>query len=249
MSKGMMGGAYSDGWGLYQNPYGITGVTDNNTGSSFSGGTEHIMFGNPFKPVNPNGPSRDNSLIAAEYYASMPKGLSDMERATWLVNNPIENFQPTSPGVAVEQPMTPQEIVDKYFYGHGTPNATLQDTPAYINEGYDPTANAQPDPNITTSNPTGNNDDLTFGGESSVPANGGTDPVGTNPQPENPVDTNPQPENPNVDKRPIDWGDADFTSNYDPRGRSTPFLDSYIRSKEQAAAPGPVSGMMSKYME
>jgi hypothetical protein len=27
MSKGMMGGGYSDSWGLYQNPYGITGVT------------------------------------------------------------------------------------------------------------------------------------------------------------------------------------------------------------------------------
>ena len=240
MSKGMMGGAYSDGWGLYQNPYGITGVTDNNTGSSFSGGTEHIMFGNPFKPVNPNGPSRDNSLIAAEYYASMPKGLSDMERATWLVNNPIENFQPTSPGVAVEQPMTPQEIVDKYFYGHGTPNATLQDTPAYINEGYDPTANAQPDPNITTSNPTGNNDDLTFGGEASVPANGG----GNTPAVE--------PPNPNVDERPVDWNGGerpDFASNYDPRGRSTPFLDSYIRSKQAAKQEGPVTGMMKEWME
>jgi hypothetical protein len=240
----MMGGGYSDSWGLYQNPYGITGVTDNNTGSSFSGGTEHIMFGNPFKPAPVNGPSPNNSMIAAQYQASIPQGLSDMERAIWMRNNPIENFQPNATTeetpTTPTQPMTPQEIIDKFFYGQGTPNATLQDTPAYINEGYDPTANAQPDPNITTSNPTGNNDDLTFGGESSVPANGG----GNAPAVE--------PPNPNVDERPIDWNGGespDFASNYDPRGRSTPFLDSYIRSKEQAAAPGPVSGMMSKYME
>jgi uncharacterized membrane protein YgcG len=236
---GMMGGAYSDSWGLDRNPYGITGVTDNNTGVGFSGGTEHIQFGNPFKPVNPNGPSRDNSQIAAEYYASMPEGLSDMEKATWLVNNPIENFVPSAPPVAPPRPMTAEEIAEKYFYGPGTSNATLQDTPAYINEGYDPTANAQPDPNITTSDPSGNGDGFTFGGGSSNQGEGsqGGGSQGGGSQ---------------GGGSAIDWtsgGDVDFSSNYDPRGRSTPFLDSYIRSKQAAEREGPVSGMMREYME
>ena len=189
-NKGMMDGAYQDSWGLYRNPYGVTGVRDNNTGVGFSGGTEHIMFGNPFKPAIPNLPSMNNSPASTE------------------------------------QRLTPQEIMDKFFYGHGTSNETLQDTPAYINEGYDPTVNAQPDPNITTTDPTGNGGGFTFGGGSS--------------------DGDPavNPENPNVDRVPID-----FSSNYDPRGHSTPFLDAYIRSKEAAKAEGPVTGMMKKYME
>jgi hypothetical protein len=245
-------GPVSAGWGMQHNDKGITGVTDNNTGSSFSGGTEHIQFGNPYKPVNPNGPSRDNSMIAAEYYASMPEGLSAMEQATWMNENPIENFVPNATAeetpTTPTQSMTPQEIVDKYFYGHGTPNETLQDTPAYINEGYDPTLNAQPDPNITTSDPSGNGDGFTFGGGSSNQGEGSQG-GGNNP----PID----PPNPNVDEwagefEQPNWnggGDADFSSNYDPRGRSTPFLDAYIRSKQAATQEGPVTGMMREYME
>ena len=57
-----------------------------------------------------------------------------------------------------------------------------------------------------------------------------------------PVPGNPTPETPTPER-------PDFTSNYDPRGQATPFLDAYIRSKEAAKAEGPVSGMMKKYME
>ena len=64
-----------------------------------------------------------------------------------------------------------------------------------------------------------------------------------------PVPGNPTPENPNVDETPIGGERPDFTSNYDPRGQATPFLDAYIRSKEAAKAEGPVTGMMKKYME
>jgi hypothetical protein len=65
------------------------------------------------------------------------------------------------------------------------------------------------------------------------------------PTPETTTPETTTPETPEVPvaERP------DFTSNYDPRGQATPFLDSYIRSKEAAKAEGPVTGMMKKYME
>ncbi len=57
---GGMFGAYAPSSGIAPNPYGITGVTDNNTGAGFHGSAENIQFGNPFQaapagyvPFNP----------------------------------------------------------------------------------------------------------------------------------------------------------------------------------------------------
>jgi hypothetical protein len=134
---GMMGPAYAPSSGITPNAYGVTGVTDNNTGAGFHGNPEHFAFGDPFKPV--------------------PAG-----------------YVPFNPEWGVDQ--NPE-----------TGNVGLPSSPP-------PSEGEQPPAGV--------------GGEA-----------------------------------------PDFTSNYDPRGQATPFLDAYIRSKEAAKAEGPVTGMMKKYME
>ena len=141
--NGMMGAAYAPSSGIAPNPYGVTGVTDPNTGVGFQGNPEHFAFGNPFKPA------------PAGYVPFNPEWGVDQDPATG------DFGLPSSPEGAVATPSEP-----------------------------------------------------------SAP--------------------------------PTDWNggeEPDFSSNYDPRSRNTPFLDAYIRSKESAKAEGPVTGMMKKYME
>ncbi len=139
---GGMFGAYAPSSGIAPNPYGITGVTDNNTGAGFHGSAEHIQFGNPFQAA--------------------PAG-----------------YVPFNPAWGVDQ------------------------------------------------NPETGDFGLPTSPEGATAGSGG---VAT------------QPEG-------APAAGVDFSSNYDPRGHSTPFLDSYIRSRESARAEGPVTGMMKKYME
>lgn len=224
---GMMG-PYGPSFGINpdrDNPNGYTGVTDNNKDVGFHGGVENFVTGSAARALAEQGkkqPIFDPTRGTYQAVTFDPNSVGNLEqavdrqrmaevKAAWYQH---QNGHPVTAngGVVPESDprhhvQDPEWIKNNYFYGHGTNNATQEETPAAQNGGYvEPTAE-----------------------------NGGNDNW-----------------NPNVDERPIDWNSGespDFASNYDPRGRSTPFLDAYIRSKEAAKAEGPVTGMMKKYME
>lgn len=104
---------------------------------------------------------------------------------------------------------------------------------AAINQTYDgmATTSSEPSSNIP-------DDGFTFGGESTVEDN------------DNPVVTGADGTGPGGQQQPnVPFVPAESPLTYGGRADSTPFLDAYMRAQQRAAAPGPVTSTMKKYLE
>ena len=153
---GMMG-AYGPSFGVNperDNPNGYTGVTDNNSGVGFHGNQTNFITGDAARALDEQGKKQSTFDPTRGTYQAVtfdPNSVGNLEqaeerqrmaevRAAWYQH---QNGHPVTANGGIVPESDPRHhvqdadwIKNNYFYGHGTNNATQEETPAAQNGGY-----------------------------------------------------------------------------------------------------------------